>query len=142
MSKFFLVVVMSLILVIIPAAGGCSCTQSAAGAPDNDQRIAEEFVRQEATYRFDGIPETFRMTGAIPLGDGGKYSIDFDSRHSGYGDRNGQMPSGTITHHTAEIIVQNGAITAAVMDGIWDMFNQRMLHGIETRPAAQCGLKE
>jgi len=33
---------------------------------DGNALIASNFVKNEATYKFDGIPETFKLTGTNP----------------------------------------------------------------------------
>jgi hypothetical protein len=118
-------------LLVILTLVGTTCTQSPAGSQKGSQRVAEEFVRLETTFRFDGIPETFELTSTTSVANGWKYTIEFDSRHAGYGNRSGQILTQVITHHKAEIKVQAGLVTAAIMDGVWDMMNQRMLIDVE-----------
>jgi len=118
-------------LLFILTLIGTACTQSPAGSREGSQRVAEEFVRLETTYRFDGIPETFELTSTTSVANGWKYTVEFDSRHAGYGNRSGQILAQVITHHTAEITVQAGLVTTAIMDGVWDMINQRMLNEVE-----------
>lgn len=67
------------ILTLISAA----CTQSPVGSREGSQRVAEEFVRLETTFRFDGIPETLKPTSTTSVANGWKYTIEFDSRHAG-----------------------------------------------------------
>ena len=104
-----------------------ACNQSPAGSQKGSQRVAEEFVRIESTFRFDGIPDTLEVTSTTSVGNGWKYTIEFDSRHAGYGNRSGQVLAEVITHHIAEVTVQAGLVTMAIMDGEWDMKKQRML---------------
>jgi hypothetical protein len=112
---------------------GISCTQPPASSQEGSQRVALEFVKSEATYRFDGIPETLKFTSYTSVGNGWKFTIEFDSRHGGYGNRSGQALDLVITHHRAEITVQNGKVTQAIMDGQWDMISQRI--DVEIKPA-------
>lgn len=109
---------------------GVACNQSPVGSREESQRVAEEFTRLEATFRFDGIPETLKVTGTTSVADGWRYTIEFDSRHAGYGNRSGQMLAQVITHHTAEVTVQAGRVTKAVMDEVWDMISLRMLDDV------------
>jgi hypothetical protein len=108
-----------------------ACTQSPTGSREGSQRVAEEFVRLESTFRFDGIPETLEVTSTTSVGNGWKYTVEFDSRHAGYGNRSGQVLAEVITHHVAEVTVQAGLVTIAIMDGEWDMIKQQMLDDIE-----------
>jgi len=111
-------------LAVILTLTSIACIQSPVGSREGSQRVAEEFVRLEATFRFDGIPETLKVTGTTSVADGWRYKIEFDSQHAGYGNRSGQVLAEVITHHTAEITVQTGLVTMAIMDGEWDMINQ------------------
>ncbi len=124
----------SIALLILLTFTGLSCTQSNTGSQEGGQKVALEFVKQEATYRFDGIPETLKVTGTTSIGNGWKFTIEFDSRHGGYGNRTGQALDLVITHHRAEITVQAGKVTQAIMDERWDMINQRFDVEIKLAP--------
>ena len=121
-------------LLIFLTFTGISCTRLNTGSQEESQRVALEFVKQEATFQFDGIHETLRVTNTTAMGDGWKFIIDFDSRHGGYGNRTGQVLAEVITHHTAEVTVQAGKVTQAIMDGQWDMINQRIDVEIKLAP--------
>lgn len=123
----------SFVLLIALIITGASCTQPNTSSQDENQKIAEKFVKEEATFQFDGIPETLKVTGATTAGNGWQYTIEFSSRHGGYGNRSGQALDLVITHHTAELTVQSGGVTSAVMDGQWDMINQQF--DVEIKPA-------
>jgi len=111
-------------LLILFTLTGMSCTRSNTGSQEGGKKVALEFVKQEDTYRFDGIPETLKVTNVTSINNGWKYNIEFDSRHGGYGNRSGQALDLVITHHRAEITVEAGRVTQAIMDGRWDMINQ------------------
>lgn len=113
-------------LLILFTFTGISCTNLNSRFEEGGQKMALEFVKQEATYRFDGIPETMNVKSATSIGNGWKYTIEFDSRHAGYGNRTGQLLAEVITHHTAEVTVQAGKVTKAILEGQWDMINQRI----------------
>lgn len=84
-------------LVIITLIG-ISCGQSPAGSQEDNRRIAEEFMKSEATFQFDGIPDTLEVTSTTAAGDGWKYTIEFDSRHAGLPpDRTGYRGSRCIS---------------------------------------------
>lgn len=133
MKHLFRVISITILTAVLSLIG-LSCTQPPADSQEGSQRVAEEFVKQEATYRFDGIPETFKVTSATSIGNGWKFTIEFDSRHAGYGNRTGQVLAEVITHHTAEVTVQAGKVTKAIMDGQWDMINQRIDVEIKLAP--------
>jgi hypothetical protein len=128
-TKIFSLLLFSLVLVCSAAA----CYSTPTVTQDMEQKTAENFVKSEPTYLFDGIPETLKVTGSTAQGNGRVYMITFDCRHSGYGDRSGQVLAEVITSHLAEVTVQSSQVTAALLDGQWDMINQR--HDIEIKMA-------
>ncbi len=132
MFKIRLICISALLVLI--TFTGIACTGSPAGSLNESRKVAEEFVRSEATFRFDGIPETLKVTDTTSVGDGWKISIEFDSRHAGYGNRTGQALAEVITRHVAEVTVRSGKVTAAMMDGQWDMINQRTDMEIKLAP--------
>lgn len=99
------------------------------GDPDSDsaEEIALEFLRNGATFKFDGIEESveveeMRILESYPV----QYIviIRFDSRHAGYGDRTGQILAQVITPHSAWVKVVNGEVVSAVLDNTWDELSQ------------------
>ena len=133
MNSIFRIVGIFLLLVILTITG-LSCAESPGKSQAESQRIALEFVKSEATYQFDGMPDTLKLISTTSVGEGWTFVIEFNSRHGGYGDRNGQILDLAITHHRAEVTVQDGLVTAAIMDGQWDMINQRMDVEIKLAP--------
>jgi hypothetical protein len=128
----FKIKIISIILcLVILILNGSACISSTTVYQEESRQVAEEFVKLESTFHFDGLLETFMVTGATPAASGWEFTIEFDSRHAGYGDRSGQILAQVITHHTVEITVQTGEVTSAIMDGIWDMMNQRLLDDFE-----------
>jgi hypothetical protein len=90
--------------------------------------VAEQFVRNEATYKYDGFDLVYK--GSTDCGTNCKEHVyEFQSQQAGYGDRSGQMTAQVITQHRAVVRVENNAITSAVMDGQWDMIGQRLVEG-------------
>ena len=96
---------------------------------EESQKIAEEFLRNSPTFVFDGIEDTVRLVDTITLRCPccWQFIFEFESRHAGYGDRTGQALAQVITPHKAAITVEQGEVRYAVMDGKWDMINQKML---------------
>jgi len=91
--------------------------------------LALDYVKNDTTYKFDGMPETLKIKEIAPLdcSDCWKVTIYFESRQAGYGDRTGQILAQVITPHEARIRIENGNITSAIMDNRWDMKTQSML---------------
>ena len=89
--------------------------------------IAQEFIESSSTFAFDGIKETLSLElVAIRESFPEQYVIeaDFDSLHGGYGDRTDEMVIQVITPHSMNLVVINGEVTSAILDGKWDELNQ------------------
>ena len=129
MSRIGFICAFVLLVLVTILAGACD--QPRAGSQEQGQQVAREFVRVEATFRFDGISGTLRLTDTTSVADGWRYRFEFDSRHAGYGNRTGLVLAEVVTHHTAEITVQAGSVTSAIMDGVYDMVEQRMLSNLQ-----------
>jgi hypothetical protein len=129
MKRLFLVLLLGIMI-----AAGLSCSSSP-GSLENSRETARVFVTQETTYRFDGMADSLKLTNTVSIANGWKFTYEFNSRHAGYGNRTGQMLAEVITPHTAIVSVQNGAVTEAVMDGVWDMMKQQMITQIEIKTA-------
>jgi len=105
---------------------------------EESQQAAEEFVKSDLTFKFDGIADTFKFIKTVTLRTpfAWQYTFGFQCRHAGYGDRTGQVVAQVITLHTAVIAVIRGQVATATLDGIWNMINQQMLNdtGISQAP--------
>jgi hypothetical protein len=133
MFKIILVCTSALLIFLVLVAG--ACTKSPGMSQAESQRVAEEFVKQEVTYRIGSMPSTFKLISTATVANGWEYEFEFDSWYAGYGDRSGQVMAQLKTHHTVKIAVQNGVVKSAIMDAVWDMMNQRMLDEFEISPA-------
>lgn len=94
---------------------------------DDALRIAENFITNEATYKFDGMKDTLKLdiTGTFP--GGFEVTGYFISAHGGYGDRTGQFVTEALTPHTCVIIISKGKVKLATMDGSYDMISQKLI---------------
>ena len=125
MFRVTLVCPAALLIILMLVSGACS--QTTPTIQEEPQKIAENFVKNDTTYLFDGMPETLEITSTSLLETGGKFTYEFDSAHAGYGDRTGQILTQVITHHTAVITVEAGKVTSGIMDSVWDMKKQATL---------------
>ena len=116
----FAIVTLSLLAALLGA-----CAPTGAVSQSEARRIAEEFVKKEATFAFDGIKETLKLTGTLALKGGWELTFEYDSRHGGYGDRTGQVLAQVITRHEAVVTVEAGTITRGIIDEKWDMIKQK-----------------
>lgn len=96
---------------------------------DDNTLVASNFVKNEATYKFDGIPETFKLTRTTPLECQlcQEFIFEYQSRNSGYGDRKGAVVASVITTHSAKVVMEGENIRSATLDDIWDMKAQKLL---------------
>ena len=91
-----------------------------------DRRLAESFLRNSPTFRFDGLPDTIRLLDRA-AGDCETclvYTFGFDSSHPGYGDRTDLPLAAAVTPHEAIISIEDGLVTDARIDSIWDVIMQ------------------
>ena len=82
---------MTLATLSLLTLAACS---SDGGDDEVDRRLAESFLRNSPTFRFDGLPESVDLRVRT---DGEcetcvVYTFGFDSSHPGYGDRNRSPP--------------------------------------------------
>lgn len=110
---------------------------------DTASLIVEQFVTNEATYKYDGMEDTLsiqvenanNINGrdlamamiVMPQERSYTFKAKYDSRHSGYGDRAGKILAQVITPHEAKITVENCKVVSATMDGKWDMITEKAI---------------
>ena len=111
-------------LVVPPAPGNPMHPNDPTVLQNDKLALAKQFVTDEATFRFDGMADTLTAT-IDETTDPAVATVNFTSRHAGYGDRSGMMLAEVLTPHEATIKISNGQIVSAVMDGTWDMISQK-----------------
>lgn len=91
--------------------------------------LALYFLKASPTFQFDGIPESVNATGAILAKKPSTWIVEiyFESRHAGYGDRAGQILAQVITPHKMEMILKEGKVVNATIDGVWDDIRQKKI---------------
>ena len=90
---------------------------------------AEKFLQSSPTFAFDGEPGGMSNKGFIQT-DSFLYLLegDFTSKHSGYGNREGQELPEQETRHFMALVIRDGIVENATMDNRWDMMNQKIFH--------------
>lgn len=128
-----------LVITSVSLYGGCGGAEPTPTGPaqpsstgitlQESRQIALKFVENSATYQYDGIADTLEHVDTMTLRCPSCWSFiyRYDSRHSGYGDRAGQILAQVITPHEAAITVIQGEVTEARLDGKWDMMFQMMI---------------
>jgi hypothetical protein len=90
-------------------------------------KLAEEFLMNSPTFRFDGIEGSIKHTDTLeafcPYCWG--FVFEFECASAGYGDRTGQEVATVITAHEAIISVSQGQVDGGTIDSKWDMFAQQ-----------------
>jgi hypothetical protein len=127
--------------LLISVLAALALITSACTTPDNGgndrmteeeaRQMAENFVKNSPTFTFDGIEDTLQLVETLypDIENAWQFVFQFESRQAGYGDRTGQMLLQVITPHEAIVTVEHGEVTSAVLDGNWDMKEQRFIDG-------------
>lgn len=103
---------------ISPAPSGKEITEA------ESREIARAFVENSPTYQYDGFDLRFNRSEPLRCPCCWLFVFEFSSRHAGYGNRTGQVLAQVITPHTAQVVVNQGAVTSATLDEQWDMLRQ------------------
>lgn len=88
---------------------------------------ARQFTVTHPTFVFDGVSDSLKLNlASIINGESPVYQVqvNFDSTHTGYGDRTGQGVVEKTTAHTMVVMVSDFGVGSAIIDGVWDEFNQ------------------
>ncbi len=98
------------------------------------RKVAEDFIRNSSTFRFDGIEGSIKLVETDPGPTSAfrswSYTFEFQTRHPGHGDRTGQFLAQVITTHNAKILVnleKDTAVMMAICDNAWDMLREKDL---------------
>ena len=100
--------------------------------------IVLDFIKSDSTYKFDGIDGSIKFPEIESSAPGNtqyseiedlEFTVTFKTLHQGHGDRTGQTPVQLIATHNAIIKIQDGQITSAICDGVWDMLTDQALNG-------------
>jgi len=89
---------------------------------------AQEFAISHPTFVFDGMSQSLDVNLVSVIQS--KFpvyivQVSFDSNHPGYGNRTGQVLKDVTTHHEMKVMVSDYGVGSAIIDGIWDEFNQK-----------------
>jgi hypothetical protein len=132
--------ILLLALLVVEAFG----VAAAAGVPASAQQnkaawVATQFVKNDETYKFDGMASTLKVLpaqGTVSIMGFGAltasaaapsytFKASFNCQHAGYGDRTGKVLAQVITPHTALITVKNNKVISATLDGKWNMLTEK-----------------
>ena len=106
------------------------------------------YLKNSPIFKYDGMLDSINVTGAYRARTPTPtwlVAISFDCRHSGYGDRDGQMLLQVISPHVMGVIVEEGEVIEAAIDGRWDVTRLRHIEWPASQSArgwafAKCGI--
>lgn len=119
-------------MIALMSAAACSASDE----NEIDRRVAESVLRNSPTFRFDGVPDSVELLGAA-AGDCSacrEFTFGFEGSHPGYGDRSTLTLDEAVTQHKAVITIEDGLVTAARIDNIWDVLTQRPATQVSPTP--------
>ncbi len=97
---------------------------------DEAVRIAEVFLLNGETFRFDGLRSSIIVDDTVRVVSGWRVGLNFTCAHPGYGDRTGQSLPQVISLHLIHVTVQESNVSSAIIDGEWDEISQ---HSVVSR---------
>ena len=84
---------------------------------DDVVRIAEVFLLNGETFRFDGLRSSIIIDDTVRVASGWRVGLNFTCTHSGYGDRTGQALPQLISLHLIQVTIQESKVSSAIIDG-------------------------
>ena len=101
-----------------------------------DRLVAENFLRTSPTFRFDGVQDSIELRSSIKgaCDTCSEFTFTFDSSYPGYGDRTTLVLNAAETLHQATVAIDDGIVTSARLDGVWDVLLQRPVTQASTTP--------
>ncbi len=113
-------IIFGTLLVLTVVLAACQPVQQ-----PSPQHIAEQWVTLAPTYAFDG-QDLVLVDSLVRESYPEQYVFifEFTSTSAGYGDRSEQMTAQVLTDHTIEVVVVEGQVVSAVIDGVWDELTQ------------------
>jgi hypothetical protein len=153
--KKIISIILATTLALVLALGSLSCAASSAStttppattpptttpgtttppAVIPGQEIAEEFIKNSATFQFDGIEGSIKLikdltdNSTSPEPDIVLLSFEFQTAHPGHGDRTGQVLAQVVTFHTVTVQVdlEQEKVISGVCDKVWDMVEDKVV---------------
>ncbi len=90
--------------------------------------LAVSWIQRAPTYAYDGSDLMFVsyvQQESFPVRH--VLTYNFTSSHAGYGNRSGQVTAQVITGHTIQVVIIDGTVDTAVIDGKWDETGQFLI---------------
>gem|GEM_PF-1156990 len=120
------------VTAMLTFAAACSSNDS----DELDRLVAENFLRNSPTFRFDGVQDSIELQDSARGGcdSCSEFTFTFDSSYPGYGDRTTLVLNAAGTPHEATVAIDDGIVTFARLDDVWDVLAQRPVTQAATAP--------
>lgn len=92
---------------------------------DEAEELATRWVQNNPTFEYDG--RNLQMTQHTSTDNQHTFSYEFESTHSGYGDRSDKVVAPVITQHTIVVELTGAQVTQAIIDGRYNSLTQQMI---------------
>ena len=121
--KYLLLPTLAILTVITSAFAILDSDTIDRTTEEEARQIAENCVSNSPMFAFDGIEDTLQLMEIVyPDNENAlQFVVQFESRHTGYGDRTGQMLAYVITPDEAVITIEHGEVKLVMIDEKWDM---------------------
>lgn len=94
---------------------------------EESKKIAENFVKNSPTYKFDGFGLKFESFQVMKCPSCWEFVFSFQCRQVGYGDRTDQILTQVITPHKIIVETVGDKITQTIIDEKYDELKQKLL---------------
>lgn len=105
----------------------------------NPLKIAEQWMQKNAqTYVFDGMDLSLKETLYPDIAgceNCHQFVFSFNSRHAGYGNREGEMLAQVITPHETIITIENKKVINALTDNVFDEISKKTIADDSKKPS-------
>lgn len=94
---------------------------------EESKKIAENFVKDSPTYKFDGLDLKFEASQILKCPSCWQFTFAFQCRQAGYGDRTDKILAQVITPHKIVVETVGDEVTKAIVDEKYDELEQKLL---------------
>jgi hypothetical protein len=114
------------ILIILMLTTGCI---SQVYTEEDARDDALDFIENAPTFSYDGVKKSLIVIDSESAECKGCFvvTVQFTCRNAGYGNRSSFFLIHRPTDHVAVIHLQEGEITRAIIDNLWDELNQKSI---------------
>lgn len=126
MKRTHIIIAVIALLTLVPAINYLAGAKTETFTETHAIQLATDTLMETPTYTYDGIPDSLEQTEATQDDDIWTITFTYTSRHSGYGDREGQVVLQVLTDHTTVIQIRDGIVISATTDNIYNELTQEI----------------